>query len=196
MPKNERLVRQFGTLILASASPRRAQLLEQVGFSFKIVPSDVEEIFDHRDPATVARMLSEQKAVQVAHRFEDHWVLAADTVVALDGRILGKPRDASEAREMLSFLSGHTHEVTTGFSLIHLGKKIQHTDHELTRVTFRQLSDEEISEYIASGLAADKAGAYGIQDMSAIFVEKIDGDFYNVVGLPISRIYTLLHQIN
>ena len=195
MPKNERLIRQFGTLILASSSPRRAQLLEQIGFDFKIVPSRVEETFDHADPATVARTLAEQKAEDVAVKFEDQWVLVADTVVALNGRLLGKPKDPSDASEMLHFLSGQTHEVMTGFSFIHLQKKIRFTDYERTWVTFRKLSEREITEYIDTGSAADKAGAYGIQDMSAVFVEKIDGDFYNVVGLPITKIYTRLHQL-
>lgn len=194
MPKNNLFLQKFGTLVLASTSPRRAQLLRQVGFEFDVYPSHVDEDFDHRDPVTVAQSLAERKAMEIAKSMQDRIVLAADTIVVLDEHILNKPADHADARRMLTMLSGRTHQVYTGFCLIRLSDDRKLIDIERTDVTFRRLTNEEIDSYIADGTCYDKAGSYGIQDASAIFVERIDGDFYNVVGLPITKIYSRLNQ--
>lgn len=194
MPKNNLFLQKFGTLVLASASPRRAQLLRQVGFAFDVCPSHVDEDFDHRDPVTVAQLLAERKATAIANSWKNRIVLAADTIVVLDEHILNKPIDHSDARRMLEMLSGRTHQVFTGFCLMRMSDERKCTDIERTDVTFRTLSADEIESYINDGTCFDKAGSYGIQDASAIFVERIDGDFYNVVGLPITKIYTRLNE--
>lgn len=186
--------KKFGLLILASASPRRAQILSQIGLNFKVVPSSVEEVFTSHDPIAVAQELALQKAKDVAENYPDHIVIGADTVVFLEKKILGKPASVTEAIEMLKFLSGRTHLVYTAFALIQKSKRKEVVDIETTEVTFRELFDDEISAYANSTAPLDKAGAYGIQDQSAVFVEKINGDFYNVVGLPISKIYSHLRN--
>lgn len=186
------LFHRFGTLVLASESPRRASILRQLGFDFIIHPSHIEERFTSTVPVDIACELAERKAQHVAEQFPEKIVLGADTIVVLDHHILGKPESTNEAEKMLKMLSGRTHQVYTAFSLIQKSKNLQVTDYELTDVTFHVLGDEEIQNYIATGSPMDKAGAYGIQDSSAIFVERISGDFYNVVGLPASRVYQAL----
>lgn len=136
--------------------------------------------------------LASLKAKDIAQQYRGHLVLAADTIVALNGRILGKPRDASDAIQMLTLLSGKAHDVFTGFCWIRMAPEMSYTGVERTRVHFRDLTRNEIEAYVESGTCFDKAGAYGIQDMSALFCDRIEGDFYNVVGLPITRIYTEL----
>jgi len=154
-------------------------------------PSTVEEVFEPgAEPAVIVETLSRLKAEEVARKYPEGIIVGADTIVILDGRVLGKPSDPGEAARMLSDLSGRTHEVFTGFCLLEKpgGKSI--TDHEVTRVTFRELSTPEIDEYVRSGSPMDKAGAYGVQDdFGAIFVERIEGCFYNVVGFPLTRFY-------
>jgi septum formation protein len=194
MFKNEFLRQRFGKIILASASPRRANILKQVGFDFQVISSDVEEVFVSGDPVECAKELASRKASVVAERFSDRIVIGADTIVYLENRILGKPQNADEASAMLEFLSGRTHHVYTAFTLLQKSKNVEVTDVEMTEVTFRQLLPDEIKHYIASDAPLDKAGAYGIQDESAVFVERINGDFYNVVGLPITKIYSALHR--
>lgn len=194
MPKNNLFLQKFGTLVLASASPRRAQLLRQVGFEFDVHPSHVDEDFDHSDPVTVAQLLAERKAMEIANMWRDRIVLAADTIVVLDEHILNKPADPNDARRMLTMLSGRTHQVYTGFCLVRISDERKLVDVERTDVTFRPLTVQEIESYIADGTCFDKAGSYGIQDASAIFVERVDGDFYNVVGLPITKIYSRLNE--
>ncbi len=179
----------IGKIILASSSPRRAQILQQVGFEFEVYPSHVEEISAFETPIEMAMELAEKKAKEVAGHFPGKVILGADTVVYLDGKIFGKPEHAQEAFVMLNFLSGRKHTVVTGISWVCDEKVV--TEYESTEVTFRNLQNEEIERYIATGSPMDKAGAYGIQDASAIFVEKIDGDFYNVVGLPIAKVYSI-----
>ncbi len=177
-------------VILASASARRAQLLRALGLEFTVVPSNVPE--DNglaQDPVAHVRELALAKAQEVAARVTHGVVIGADTVVVLEGRILGKPVDAQEARAMLAMLSGRTHEVYTGFALVEKPGPRVLVDHERTRVHFRELSAEEIDAYVATGSPMDKAGAYGIQDLSAIFVDRIEGCFYNVVGFPLARFY-------
>lgn len=185
---------RFGQLILASASPRRAQILSQIGFNFKVVPSTVEETFKNHDPVEVAKDLALQKANEIAEYYPENIVLGADTVVFLNKKILGKPVSEADAEEMLRLLRGKTHIVHTAFALVQKSKKKEIVDIETTEVTFRNFADEDIIHYVQSGAPMDKAGAYGIQDQSAVFVEKINGDFYNVVGLPISKIYMYLHK--
>ena len=186
--------KRFGLIILASASPRRAQILSQIGFNFKVIPSTVEEVFSNHDPREVAKELAARKAEEIAESNQDSIVIGADTVVFLENRILGKPSSGLEAQEMLRLLSGKTHVVYTAFAILQKCKNKRIVDLETTEVTFRNLSDDEIISYVQTGSPLDKAGAYGIQDQSAVFVEKIKGDFYNVVGLPISKIYSYLKE--
>ncbi|MBL7996362.1 septum formation inhibitor Maf [bacterium] len=185
---------RFGLIILASASPRRAQILSQIGFNFKAVPSSIEETFTNHDPVQVARELAMNKAKEVAEIYPESIVIGADTIVFLNNQILGKPASEAEAIDMLRSLSGNTHVVYTAFAIIQKCVNKQIVDFETTEVTFRNISDEEIGVYVRSGSPMDKAGAYGIQDQSAVFVQKITGDFYNVVGLPISKIYHYLQS--
>jgi septum formation protein len=178
--------------ILASASPRRQHLLRMCGFEFDVIPSTVDEVFiDGQDPLTQATRLSSLKAADVASQWPDTWVLAADTIVVHNGRQLAKPIDTADAHAMLRSLSGHTHSVVTGVTL-QQGDEV-HAFAVTTHVTFAELSDPEIAMYVATGSPMDKAGAYGIQDdLGALFISRIDGCYYNVVGLPLQRLYTEL----
>lgn len=194
MHQNGYFDQRFGSIILASASPRRAQILSQIGFNFKVIPSTIEEIFANHDPIEVAKDLALKKANEVAESYPGSIVIGADTIVFLNNRIFGKPVSDSEAEEMLRSLSGNTHLVYTAFAIVQKKTNKQVVDIETTEVTFRNLSNDEIYSYVRSGSPMDKAGAYGIQDQSAVFVERINGDFYNVVGLPISKIYTYLQK--
>ena len=175
--------------ILASRSPRRRRLLERIGMEFTVDVSDVEEhVPEDAKPAALVEELALRKARDVAARHRDALTLGADTVVALADEILGKPASPDHAAEMLRRLSDNTHVVYTGIALVHDGRVV--TDHEATRVTFAKMSDDEIDAYIASGSPMDKAGSYGIQDdRGALFVKRIDGDYYNVVGLPLQLFY-------
>ena len=183
-------------LILASTSPRRAYLLKQLRLTFDIAPSGIDERVENTEtPSQHVRRLSFQKASDVAKNIPDGIIIGADTVVVLEGRILGKPQTPDDALEMLRNLSGKTHEVFTGFTLFDKPSNKSVTEHERTIVKFRTLSDAEIREYVASGAPMDKAGAYGIQDdMGAIFVERIDGCFYTVVGFPLTKFYLSYQQ--
>ena len=179
-------------LVLASRSPRRRELLSQVGISFRMVPGTVEERITKTAPDEVVRELSFQKAEDVASgEPEGVWVLGADTVVALDGKILGKPTDAREAKDMLRQLSGRSHSVYTGVTLYRRmdGKTTAETFSEETKVTFYPMTEEEICCYVDSGDPMDKAGAYGIQGPAAAFIQRIEGDYNNVVGLPVAAVY-------
>ena len=182
-------------VILASQSPRRRELLGQMGIShFIIRPARGEEIVDPAlEPGQLVEQLSLQKAREVweQSRPED-LVIAADTVVAIDGRVLGKPRDEAQAFEMLRALSGRQHTVYTGVTVCQNGRVV--TGHEATRVQFRPLSEGEISAYIATGEPMDKAGAYGIQGRGAVLVEGIRGDYFNVMGLPLCRLAGMLRD--
>lgn len=183
------------SIILASQSPRRRQLLEQMGFdNFLVRPAKGEELLDLAlSPAQLVESLSQQKAAEIAAQAQgDDLILAADTVVAVEGQVLGKPRSTEEAREMLSRLSGRWHTVYTGLTVCRSGRTV--TEHEATQVRFRTLSPEEISAYIATGEPMDKAGAYGIQGYGALLVEGIQGDYFNVVGLPVCRLGRILTQ--
>ena len=176
-------------LILASASPRRRHLLEGLGLDFTVAPSEADETWPALPPGPAAEEVALRKAHAVAQ--PGALVLAADTVVVLDGEILGKPADAAEASATLSRLSGRTHTVVTGLALALDGREA--TAHETTRVTFAPLTDAEIAAYVATGSSLDKAGSYGIQDEGGAFlVSRIEGDYFNVIGLPLRRLYETL----
>ncbi len=182
--------------ILASRSPRRQLLLAQIGLEPEIIPCEIDEELDSsRSPAENATSLALQKAKTVAVGISSGIVLGADTIVALDGHMLGKPIDHDDAVRMLAMLSGRTHTVATGFALIDRPSDRYVTGVEETRVTFRAIPRNEIDEYVAGGSPMDKAGAYGIQDdYGAVFVTRVEGCFYNVVGLPLSRFYSTLGE--
>ncbi len=201
----------MGQIILASASPRRKELLEQIGLTFEICPAKGEETVTKDSPCEVVMELAGQKAKEVAGMIraygrehadlmtpQDLLVIGADTVVSCGGEILGKPRDEEDAFCMLSRLAGHVHEVYTGVSLLLLsesGRMGEISFYEKTDVSMRAMEEEEIRRYIATGEPMDKAGAYGIQGKCAIYIDKIDGDYNNVVGLPVAAIYRELKKI-
>ena len=180
-------------IILASQSPRRKELLGRMGIrDFETISPNVDEsVFHGLPPEELVRRLSAEKAAAVAGRAgEDAIVIAADTVVALEGAVLGKPADELDAFKMLSALSGVRHQVYTGVTVCRGGEK--QTAHEVTDVTFRELSEGEIEDYIATGEPMDKAGAYGIQGYGALLIQGISGDYYNVMGLPVCRLGGML----
>lgn len=182
-------------IILASQSPRRRELLGQMGLTdFIIRPAQGEEQVDPAlSPAQLVEALSRQKGLEVASGAQpEDVIIAADTVVAIDGQVLGKPHSRQQAVEMLTHLSGRTHTVYTGVTLCR-GKDIL-TQHEATTVRFRTLTDAEIDAYVSSGEPMDKAGSYGIQGLGGLLVEGIEGDYFNVVGLPICRLGRMLAQ--
>lgn len=185
-------------LILASRSPRRIVLLRQIGFDPAVVPCDIPEDFDSLlDPSRNAQILALQKARCIAEGVKDGFIIGADTIVVIDGVMLGKPVDAADARRMLSLLSGRTHTVLTAFAIVERPSDRFVVEVESTLVTFRELPAAEIREYIDGGSPLDKAGAYGIQDdYGAVFVTRIEGCFYNVVGLPLARLYTRLREMS
>lgn len=183
-------------LVLASASPRRRKLLSQLGLDFVIIPSDIEEEeYTHLPPATRVTALARAKAEAVARGLADAVVVGADTLVVCQGQVLGKPASRAEAEAMLSFLSGKTHEVYTGVAVISVPGKNCREAWERTEVRFRQLTEREIKAYVATGEPLDKAGAYGIQGLGALLVEGINGDFFNVVGLPLVKTAMLLEEL-
>lgn len=199
--------------ILASASPRRKELLARLGLTFEVRVSDCEEIITQTEPEKVVEELSFQKAWDVAEKVKAEnkkiqaVIIGADTVVAYDGRILGKPGSGQEAEEMLAMLAGNTHQVYTGVTLAVLAgednslqsenrEKESVTFHECTRVTFAPMTEAEIREYVRTGEPMDKAGAYGIQGQCAKFVRSIEGDYYNVVGLPLCRLYEKIKELH
>lgn len=174
-------------VILASASPRRQQLLQMVVPEFVVHPADVEETMPPEiDAGDAAEYLCEQKARAVAQDYPANLVIGCDTIVAAGGKLLGKPKDEAECRQMLGQLSGKTHQVYTGVCLMH-GEHC-HVFSVCTDVSFYPLSPQERDSYIATGEPFDKAGGYGVQGLGALLVERIDGDYYNVVGLPIARL--------
>jgi septum formation protein len=179
-------------LILASASPRRKRLLTQIGLPFRSVPSRVREEALMGDPITASRSLAEKKAVQVCAIGDESWILGADTIVAVDQRMLGKPKGAEEARRMLSLLSGRDHRVITGFCLIDPSGAVAHSEAVTTLVRFKALSGQEIQNYIATTEPFGKAGGYAIQGIGAFMVEAISGSYNNVVGLSLCALVKAL----
>ena len=184
-------------IILASASPRRKELLEKLDLDFSVCPADIDEsLLPDEDAAIYPLRTAVQKAMAVAKTTEDALVIAADTVVAVDDDILGKPRDEAEAKAMLQRLSGREHIVITGIGVVDTASGRTLSATEQTIVYFHPLRDEEIDAYIATGECMDKAGSYGIQGKGSLLVRKIDGDYFNVMGLPLSRLYRLLLNID
>jgi len=187
-------------VILASSSPRRAKLLKQIGLQFEISPSTIEEvIIEGEPPVKTCTRIAESKACDVSTKHNNSIIIAADTIVVQNGRIIGKPSSKNDAREILSSLSGTEHMVLTGVCLVKTGNDHQiiesDTFHQITSVTFTELSMEEIDSYIESSAPFDKAGAYGIQDdLGSLFVKSITGDYYNVVGFPLQMFYEKLKK--
>ncbi len=190
-----RLSRERG-LVLASSSPRRAELLGVAGMPFEVDPPGVEESRGGASPAVEAARLAEAKARAVAGRHPGSVVLGCDTEVVLDGEALGKPANAEEALRMLERLRGRTHEVITGIHLLDVPTGASRSALERTLVTMRDFSDAEALHYARSGDPLDKAGGYGIQSGAAVLVERIEGCYYNVVGLPLSRLATLMEELS
>lgn len=180
-------------LVLASSSPRRRELLHAVGLEFDVVVSHVEEIpgAGERVEDYVQR-LSREKAAEVAKRHPDQWVIAADTVVYLDGEILEKPRDDAHAIAMLERIAGREHVVYSGVTLHCAARNFSETEMCASRVTMAQMTTEEIEAYVATGEPLDKAGAYAIQGVGALLVDSVDGNYTNVVGLPLPTLYRML----
>ena len=182
--------------VLASKSPRRKELLKNIGISAEIVPANVDEsALSTLPPDKMVTQLALLKASDVARSFRaDTYVIAADTVVVLDGKIFGKPHDIEDAKRMLTALSANTHNVYTGYCVIRCRDGAAVSKYEKTDVTFRALSEREIDAYIKTREPMDKAGAYGIQEKGSIFIEKINGDYFNVVGLPVCALSKLLRD--
>ncbi|GAW27788.1 MULTISPECIES: nucleoside triphosphate pyrophosphatase [unclassified Carboxydocella] len=186
-------------LVLASASPRRQQLLKLLGLDFQVLTADIDETLDSTQPlASAIQDLARRKAQavqeQLPERPADLYILAADTVVVLEGQVLGKPASAREAEVMLQFLSGRTHQVMTGVVLLRADGDCCYSDYAVTEVAFRPLTAAEIRAYVATGEPLDKAGAYGIQGLGSLLVDRINGCYYNVVGLPLVKTMQLLRQ--
>ena len=185
-------VSKASPLVLASASPRRKQLLRQIGIPFRPFTSRVRENPLSHDPLTNARLLAEAKAGAVVAKCRGSWILGADTIVVLDRVLLGKPADGGEAITMLRQLSGREHRVITGFCLVTPDSKTAHSEAVVTRVTFKALTEKEILGYVATGEPFGKAGSYGIQGIGAFLVKGISGSYTNVVGLPLCAVVNAL----
>lgn len=182
-------------LILASQSPRRRELLEKCGIPFICEPADIDEtITEGNDLSDEIRRLSRRKAEAVLALHPDAVIIGSDTIVAVDGKVLGKPQDRNEAREMLQMLSGNTHQVITGLCVISSSRCFQ--DVSVSHVTFAPLSSDEIDAYVSSGECDDKAGAYAIQGGAGRFITNIDGDYYAIMGLPLNSVYEELKNIS
>ena len=180
-------------IILASKSPRRIEILSSLGICPEIIPADITEtIYPGTPPCDTVTALAKEKAEHIAKKYPSSLVIAADTMVFKDGALLGKPKDKENAYDMLCMLSGDTHSVFTGIAVSYNGKTA--IDAVETKVLFRDLEEKEIENYIASGEPFDKAGAYGIQGLGAILVKEIHGDYFNVVGLPVSRLFELIQN--
>lgn len=179
-------------IILASGSPRRKELLSYIVDDFTVIPSNFEEIA-YGTPREQTLQLAKDKAMDIAKSYPDAVVIGADTLVAIGGRVLGKPKDEEDAASMLKLLSGKTHEVYTGVAIVCCGNVL--TECVVTEVTFDVMSDEEIDSYIRTGEPMDKAGAYGIQGFSGKFIRGISGDYFNVMGFPQNTVYGMLKSI-
>ncbi len=180
-------------LVLASSSPRRVELLSMLGLEFEVMPARIREEKEG-DPITTARRLSRKKALHVWRKRKDALVIGADTLVYMGGNIFGKPASVEDAHRILATLSGRWHRVVTAVSLV--GKGVRVTFHDTARVKFRRLSEKDIREYVATGDPMDKAGAYGVQGVGSTIVERIEGSFYTVMGLPVHRLYAELKRLS
>jgi len=180
-------------IVLASASPRRQELLRNAGIEFVVRPAGIDETpLPNEEPAAFAERMAREKARAAAVSGAHELILAADTVVTIEGEILGKPRDAEDAARMLRRLSDHTHSVITGVCL--LGSDFEDVRSEQTAVRFNRISEAEIQDYAASGEPIDKAGAYAIQGRASRWVSRVEGDYYNVVGLPVDLVWRMLRD--
>lgn len=182
-------------MILASKSPRRREILETLGFKFEVVTPEIEEISDKEGVLEQIMDIALKKAAAVSEKYTSEFVVSADTVVVIDDVVLGKPGSRDEAREMLQKLSGNTHEVITAYALKNRDRDIEMVKAVVTEVRFRKLDSQTIEWYLESGEPMDKAGAYGIQGKGAILVEKIMGDFFSVMGFPISDFVNNLKKL-
>lgn len=190
------MTNNHGTIILASASPRRSELMALAGIKFNVVAADIcEDVFSGEAPVEHVMRLSRGKVDAIADSIDGRFFIGADTIVVLNGAILGKPVDSSDAERMLKLLSGRDHEVITGFTVfdkisgIHISRSVS------TEVSFKQLTESEITAYIASGCPMDKAGAYAIQGGAVHFVRSISGSYTNVIGLPMTELYETLQTM-
>ncbi|AGB18726.1 Maf family protein [Thermoanaerobacterium thermosaccharolyticum] len=185
-------------IVLASNSPRRREILSNIGLDFDVIPSNIAEETKEEEPENIVMDLSRKKALCVAEKLDDDSiVIGADTVVVIDGEILGKPKDKGEAFSMLRKLSGRWHKVYTGVSVVSLRNRKFINDYESTDVYIKNLSNDMILDYIEKGECLDKAGSYAIQGYGSLIVERINGDYFNVVGLPISKLYDIfLNEFN
>jgi septum formation protein len=182
-------------IILASASPRRFELLKMIGMEFKVRPSHVEEVYqDHLTPEEYVVENAKKKGYFIADKFPDSLIISADTIVVYKDKILEKPEDEKHAMEIIKTLSNRTHQVLTGFGLILKSSNSEIFKIESSQVTFRNLSQAEIRAYINTGESFDKAGGYGAQGQGSLLIKRIDGCFYNVVGLPLSSFFSTLNQ--
>ena len=180
-------------IILASASPRRKEILQNTKLKFEVQKSEIEEaVFEEESPESMVVRLAYEKAFDVAQKNREKLVIGADTIVVLGDEVLGKPKDEEEAFDMIQKLSNKTHRVITGISLINLKKGIVVNDYQVSYVTFKDLSEDSIKDYINTKESLDKAGGYGIQGYGALLVDSIQGDYFNIVGLPISKLSDLL----
>ncbi|MEC7871552.1 MAG: Maf family protein [Candidatus Neomarinimicrobiota bacterium] len=187
------LLNNLGKIILASKSPRREQILNKINLNFEIVPSNIDENFDAKlEPSRYVKLCAEKKANKVSLSYKNNYIIGADTIVVLNNKILGKPKDKTESHEMLKMLSGKTHKVFSGVSIQKYDKKINESFYCMTDVTLNILSDDLISYYIKKYKPFDKAGSYGIQDWFSSQVSSINGCYYNVMGLPLSELFKRL----
>lgn len=177
-------------IILASGSPRRSEILTSVGWEFEKFVADIDESeFEGETPENYVQRLAVEKAETVAEKFQNEIVLGADTTVVIENQIIGKPLDLQDARRMLEMLSGNWHEVLTGVALVKNGKTVSGL--QSTKVKFSEMSEAEITFLVEKGEPLDKAGAYAVQAQAALFIEKIEGDYWNVVGLPVNLVYEI-----
>lgn len=182
-------------MILASGSPRRQEILKEVGFNFKVVVPEIEEVSKEEEPVKKILDISRKKAMSVGEKYTNEYVLSADTVVVVDNKILGKPKNVEEAREYLSLLSGREHEVITAYTFMSIEKNIFLSDYSVSKVKFYKLDEETINWYIETEEYKDKAGAYGIQGKGRLLVENINGDFFSIMGFPIASFVNKLKEI-
>lgn len=180
-------------IILASGSPRRKEILENTNLKFSVITSDIDErIFENEEPIQLVLRLAFEKCMSVAQNNLSDLVIGADTIVVLDNEILGKPKNEEEAFNTLSKLSNREHQVITGMSIVNLENEKKIVDYAISNVKFKKLTDQDIKDYISTKECLDKAGSYGIQGYGALLVEEIKGDYFNIVGLPISKLSDIL----
>lgn len=183
-------------MILASKSPRRKEILENFGFNLQIKTKEIEEVSSKENIIEKIKDISNKKAYEVANENKDDFIVSADTIVSINNKILGKPKNQEDVYNMLRELSGKSHEVITAFSIININKNIYYSDAEITKVFFNEITEAEIKWYIETKEPFDKAGSYGIQGKGALFVNKIEGDFFSVMGFPLGKFLRALKKLN